>query len=382
MALSVFISYAREDQAQAVHYYELLLREGVTPWIDVHNLLPGQNWEAEISRAFAEANVVVLLLSPRSVSKRGFVQREANDAIERLRYKQPTDIYVIPLLLEPCEVPSQIAGRLQYVDLTDDGSWARVKASLKLAASQQSIKSEQGVSHGPFFVFPERLEENQDGSPGYEVEINYPRFESVDKPEAAKELSAIFAGRAYGTLLDERQSSWAQDPEFFAGRTSSNGRWESFGMVHSTSALLSLAYEVGWYGAGAAHSNMYFETFTFAYSGRLIRVQLENFFSDLDAALKVISAACIKSLGREYWERTGQRPDEHQLKWFDEGAGSKLENFKAFTVGPDRFTFLFPPYQVSAYAMGRWTADVSFFELLDLFKGGGPHTLALLSSSS
>lgn len=101
MALKVFVSYAKEDRDRALQYYELLAQEGAEPWMDVKKLLPGQNWEAEIERAFSEANVVVLLLSKRSVDKRGFVQREANDAIERLRYKQPTDIYVIPLLLEP-----------------------------------------------------------------------------------------------------------------------------------------------------------------------------------------------------------------------------------------------------------------------------------------
>ena len=111
MSLKVFVSYAKEDRDRALKYYDLLAQEGASPWLDVKQLLPGQNWEAEIEKAFSDANVVVLLLSKQSVSKRGFVQREANDAIERLRYKQPTDIYVIPLLLEPCEVPAHIAGR-------------------------------------------------------------------------------------------------------------------------------------------------------------------------------------------------------------------------------------------------------------------------------
>ena len=234
MPLTAFISYAREDQARAEHFYEQLQREGVVPWMDVRNLLPGQNWEAEISKAFGDANVVVLLLSPRSVSKRGFVQREANDAIERLRYKQPTDIYVIPLLLEPCEVPNQIAGRLQYVDLTSDGAWDRVKESLRVASVQQSFQNEQGVAHGPFTIFTERLEERQDGSPGYEVEIDYPRFQSAIKSDAARELSSFFSGRAYATLLAERQSPWRQDPVLYAGRdgTSNNGRWEGYGVVN------------------------------------------------------------------------------------------------------------------------------------------------------
>lgn len=126
MSLKVFISYAKEDRAQALTYFERLSEEGFSPWIDTKKLLPGQNWEAEIERAFSDANVVILLLSQNSVSKRGFVQREANDAIERLRYKQPTDIYVIPLLLDQCEVPSHIAGRLQYLNISTPGAWEQV----------------------------------------------------------------------------------------------------------------------------------------------------------------------------------------------------------------------------------------------------------------
>ncbi len=72
----------------------------------------------------------------------------------------------------------------------------------------------------------------------------------------------------------------------------------------------------------------------------------------------------------------GEMPDESQLKWFSDGAGEEFKNFSAFTVSPDRFTFLFAPYQVSAYAAGRWSVDVSFYDLRDTLKPDGPHLLA------
>ena len=137
-------------------YYDQLLQEGISPWLDIKKLLPGQNWEAEIEKAFSDSNVIILLLSQKSVSKRGFVQREANDAVERLRYKQPTDIYVIPLLLEPCEVPNQIANRLQYIELNTPGAWKQVQASLNIAAEQQSVVLEKGVVFDKFQIFTER----------------------------------------------------------------------------------------------------------------------------------------------------------------------------------------------------------------------------------
>lgn len=379
MSLKVFVSYAKEDRDRAFKYYDLLAQEGASPWLDVKKLLPGQNWEAEIEKAFSDANVVVLLLSKQSVSKRGFVQREANDAIERLRYKQPTDIYVIPLLLEPCDVPAHIAGRLQYVDLSTAGSWEQVRASLKLAAEQQSIELAQGINAGPFRVFTEKFEDQWKGAPGHDIKIDFPRFESTSRPDLAKELTLFFGGRAARVLIESRQKPWDQSPDLFSdkdGFTAMDGRWDGFGVTHATESLLSLTYDVGWYGAGAAHPNSFFETYNFSLLERLHILKLNDFFTDETAALKRISEKCIAELCRDYWSRIGEKPDEEQMKWFKDGAGENFDNFAAFTVGPGHFTFLFAPYQVSAYALGRWSVEVSFYDLLDVLKPGELHLLA------
>ena len=379
MTLKVFISYAKEDRERALHYYDLLAQEGVSPWLDVKHLLPGQNWEAEIERAFSDANVVVLLLSKCSVTKRGFVQREANDAIERLRYKQPTDIYVIPLLLEPCEVPRHIASRLQYVDLGTPGAWDQVKASLRLAAEQQSIELANGLAIGPYNVFTENVHEQWEGMPGHDINIDYPRFVSTSKPTIAEELSALFTGRAFSTLIKSRQKPWEQSPQYFSSKyapSAMNGRWDRFGVVHATDRLLSLTYEVGWYGAGAAHPNSFFETYNFACLDRLYKLKLDDFFLNATKAIRRISEVCVHELAKEYWHRTETKPGEDQINWFKKGAGEDVANFSAFTVSADHFTFLFAPYQVSAYAMGRWSADISFYDLLDSLKPDGPHLFA------
>lgn len=377
MPLKVFMSYAKEDRDHALKYYDLLVREGASPWMDEKCLLPGQNWEAEIARAFSDANVVVLLLSNRSVNKRGFVQREANDAIEGLRYKQPTDIYVIPMLLEPCEVPRHIATRLQYVDLSTPGAWNQVRASLKLAAEQQSIELTHGLNAGPFRVFTEKFEDQWEGTPGHDIKIEYPRFESESRPDWATELTMLFGGRAAQVLIESRQKPWNQSPDLFLkGLPAKNGRWDGFGIVHSANRLLSLAYNVGWYGAGAAHPNSHFETYNFSLVERLHILTLADFFSDEATALKRVSQLCTVELCKAYWQRIGEKPDAHQLQRFSDGAGEDFKNFAAFTVSRDHFTFLFAPYQVSAYALGSWSTDVSFYDLLDVLRPDGPHLLA------
>lgn len=382
MSLKVFISYAKENSEHASRFYELLTQEGASPWMDEKKLLPGQNWEAEIEKAFNDANVILLLLSSKSVSKRGFVQREANDAIERLRYKQPTDIYVIPLLLEPCDVPTHIAGRLQYVDINTPGSWEQIKASLKLAAAQQSIELEKGVNLGKFQMFTKIIEDEWVGRPGHDIKIDYPVFTSTERPELANELTLFFSGRAATAVLEMRQKPWIQSPDYFSSDDeyrATNGRWDGFGVTHSTNNFLSITYDVGWYGAGAAHPNSNFETYNFLLLEKLYLLNLEDFFEDFDAAIERISDLCVKALCREYWSRMGEKPDEQQIEWFNQGAGADSSNFKAFTISEDKFTFLFPPYQVGPYALGRWSADVSFYDLLDVLRSDGPHIQAAIT---
>lgn len=384
MSLKIFLSYAKEDQNRALEYYDLLLQEGVIPWMDVKCILPGQNWEMEVDKAISDANIIILLLSKQSVNKRGFVQREVNDAIERLRYRQPTDIYVIPLLLEQCDVPDYIATRLQYVDLSSSGAWDQVRASLILAAKQQSIHLAKGINSGPFRVFTDKLEDQWAGVPGHDIKIEYPRFESVSHPIFAKELTLLFGGRATRALIESRRNPWNQSPDLFpeiGGFASMNGRWDEFRIVHATDQFLSLVYKVGWYGAGAAHPNSYFQTYNFSMHERIILLNLENYFSDFNSAIMRISELVLAELCHNYWSRTGEQPDEHQLNWFKSGSAADIKNFKNFTVSSDHFTFLFAPYQVSSFAMGMWSADVSFYNLHDLLKPGGPHLLAALARS-
>lgn len=377
--LKVFISYAKEDQERALGYYSQLREAGFRPWLDIKHLLPGQNWEMEIERALSDSHVIILLLSKNSVSKRGFVQKEANSAIEALRRKRPDDIYILPLVIEPCDVPDYIAVRLQYTDMSRSESWDQVIKALHLAAKQQSIEISQGIPAGPFRVFTETIQEKQEGDPGYDVRIDYPRFESASSPHIATQLSALFSGRAHRICIDERIKPWKQNPERFSTSPRAiamNWRNETFGIVHATSKFLSLAYATNYYFACAAHPNSRPETYNFLFQDGLHMLALEDFFVDHAEAVKAISEACRQALSKEFWRRNGSRPPAWQEEGFARGAGPDLSHFRAFTVGPDRFTFLFAPYQVSCYASGHWSVDVAFYDLLDHLRVDGPHILA------
>ncbi len=379
MPLKVFVSYAREDRQTALQVHERLLKEGSSPWIDCRDILPGQNWQLHIDRASFDANLVVLLLSTKSVTKRGFVQKEANAAIERLKEKLPDDIYVIPILLEPCEVPTHLSTRLQYVDLNDPDAWDRIRAALRRAAEQQSIELESGAVAGAFRVYTETIKERWEGAPGHDVDIDYPRFESSAHRDSARELSSFFAGRAFKTLITERQAPWTQMPDLFVGEFDHgllNERWERYTIAHATDRLLSLSYYVQWYGAGAAHPNSHFETYNFAVLEKVHHLALSDFLDLTQRASRRLKDVCNRELCKQYWQRYQEMPAKDQVAWFSDGLHRTSWHDQPFTVHADRFTFLFGPYEVSSYGAGDWNVDVSYHEVFDFLKRDPLHTVA------
>jgi hypothetical protein len=116
-AVRIFISYAREDAHMAQRLHRDLTARGHAPWLDQEALLPGQNWRSAIQRAMRESALFLALLSARSVSKSGYVQKEMREAIRLLEEMPPGAVYVVPVRLEPCEPPYGVLHDLHWVDL-------------------------------------------------------------------------------------------------------------------------------------------------------------------------------------------------------------------------------------------------------------------------
>ena len=98
----VFISYAREDFDIAERLYRDLKDAGANPWMDVKNLVAGKRWKSAIQREIRESSHILVLLSSRALSKRGFVQKEINQALEVWAEVPPDKIYLIPVRLDEC----------------------------------------------------------------------------------------------------------------------------------------------------------------------------------------------------------------------------------------------------------------------------------------
>jgi hypothetical protein len=373
MTLNVFISYAKENQTIAENYYTWLEKEGFSPWLDIKKLKGGQNWELEIDRALQKANVVVLLMSSTSVNKRGFVQREVKDALDNLRYKRPEDIYIIPIKIEQCDVPDYISNKIQFIDNINNENFEHIKNSLLLAAEQQEISIDIGIMFGPYLIQNKEIRESWDDNLGYDIDISYPSFNDGVNKKSLPELNSFFSGRAIKKLIKLRQDKLEQYDNIAEWHADLKNEYsEGFGIAFASKNLLSLSFDEYSYFSGAAHGNFDFQTFNFDTRDSLIELRLEHLFRCDTNYLERISDLTIKKLCQEYWERTGENANEEDMEMFKEGASPNGDNFENFLITENGIIFLFPPYQVSSYAMGKWSIEIPYFELRDLLKDNVP----------
>jgi hypothetical protein len=127
--LNVFMSAVREDAPRLQPVYRALVTAGLNPWLDVQDLLPGADWEREITHAIENADVFLHFVSEASLPKKGFVQREISAA---LRYAaQPAGHpFIIPVRLDPVTPPTWLLP-YQWVDLFEPSGIAKLIVSIR-----------------------------------------------------------------------------------------------------------------------------------------------------------------------------------------------------------------------------------------------------------
>ena len=149
MVARIFLSYAREDEAQVRGVYRRLLDAGFDVWMDKINLLPGQRWQQDIPRAIRRADSILIFFSRNSVAKRGYVQREFRLALDTLEEMPPDAIHTIPIRLDDCQIPEQFR-HLQWSDLSEAGEFDRIVQALRWGMEQrQTVAPEPALEPPP-----------------------------------------------------------------------------------------------------------------------------------------------------------------------------------------------------------------------------------------
>ncbi len=138
----IFLSYSHEDREKVMRLYEDLRIAGFNPWLDTENLLPGQMWHREIERAIKQSDAIILCLSSRSVSKKGFFQKELKTALDLVETLPEGASYLIPIRLDEVSVPSEI-GMLQYLDYFHPDGPKRLVESLQVLKRNLGIAEQK-----------------------------------------------------------------------------------------------------------------------------------------------------------------------------------------------------------------------------------------------
>ena len=125
-----FLCHSSGDKAQVRDLHSRLKSDGIRCWFDEEDLLPGQRWELEITKAIEDSKYVLACLSKSSIDKRGYVQKELKKALDVADEQPGRGVYLIPVRLEECEIPDRL-GDFQWVDLFEEGAYHRLLNALR-----------------------------------------------------------------------------------------------------------------------------------------------------------------------------------------------------------------------------------------------------------
>ena len=134
-ALRVFLCHSSGDKPAVTQLYKALTNDGYRAWLDAVDLLPGQDWEAEIKTAVRTSHIFVVCLSKGSVTRAGFGQKEIKFALDVADEQPEGRVYIIPARLEECTMPERLK-KWHWVNLYEDDGYAKLLASLKKRAAE------------------------------------------------------------------------------------------------------------------------------------------------------------------------------------------------------------------------------------------------------
>ncbi|HRP11392.1 MAG TPA: toll/interleukin-1 receptor domain-containing protein [Terricaulis sp.] len=121
--LRVFISYARSDaSAFAEELMAGLEAAGFDPFLDLHDIVPGEDWEARLGHLLHQADTVIYVITPASVAS----ERCAWE-VERAAEMAKRVLPVLAIAVDEAQTPERLR-RLNYIHFTNK---ERFGASLK-----------------------------------------------------------------------------------------------------------------------------------------------------------------------------------------------------------------------------------------------------------
>jgi hypothetical protein len=100
---TVFISYSSRDRREALEIKSLLESQSIKVWLDYFDIQEASDLRQELSDKVRQSDVFCLLLSPSASESRW-----VNEEIEYALAAAKAGLRILPIILRPCRVPSQL----------------------------------------------------------------------------------------------------------------------------------------------------------------------------------------------------------------------------------------------------------------------------------
>jgi hypothetical protein len=121
MLKSIFLCHSSSDKSEVRNLAAGLTLRGAKVWLDEAEIFVGDSIIEKIQKGIEESDFLGIVLSPRSVESiwvRKEVEAALTQEIDSGRVK------VMPILLEPCEIPLFLRPK-KYADYSTDGARAQ-----------------------------------------------------------------------------------------------------------------------------------------------------------------------------------------------------------------------------------------------------------------
>lgn len=115
--MKIFISYTKEDIDIANKLYADLQEADLKPWMDKKNILPGQKWKQIIPKIINKCDLVIILMSSKSILRRGYFHTELRSALNVLNEMPPHSIFIIPVRIDNCNPAYEELKDIHWVDI-------------------------------------------------------------------------------------------------------------------------------------------------------------------------------------------------------------------------------------------------------------------------
>ena len=183
VSVTNFLSYSRSNSEFAVKLAKDLKKSGIDIWIDQLDIEPGSRWDRSIQEALNTSKRMLVIFTPESIS--------SNNVMDEVSFALEKGKKVIPILLEPCEIPFRLR-RLQHIDFTEsyDDGLQKLTAFIK-QKSNAKLKDETVESTDDIPTESKIKDDSETGQTSKMIEeVTRERHESVDKSsEFAKSSS-------------------------------------------------------------------------------------------------------------------------------------------------------------------------------------------------